>query len=109
MSDLIVKLVTDHGLAAILGVASILLQLWVASRLFDALRDQNRATARLLERNGIESDPPPVASSRRSGRLLPRAVTPLPWIAGVDEIREAAPEHIDPEQNTPLRRPRGRR
>lgn len=104
MSDLITQLVTDHGLAAVLGVISIVIQLRIAAKLFDALSDQNRATARLLERNGLDTDPPPSEPTRRrGGRLLPRAPTPLPFYPS---RAEAAPEPVDPEQTDRQRRRR---
>lgn len=98
MTEFLAKLVSDHGLAAVLGIASIAVQLWMAKQLFAVLRGQNqsqlrieRDLARLLERNGIDSEPPPIAQPRRRGhRLLPRAPTPLPFTP--------VPQPIDDEE-----------
>jgi hypothetical protein len=92
VTDLIKQLVSDHGLAAVLGIVSIAISLWVAKVVFANLRGQNlsqvrieRDLARLLERDGKDSEPPPPAPnpprSRRRGvtSLLPRAPTPLPF------------------------------
>ncbi len=95
MTDLIFKLISDHGLAAIFGIAGLAMQFWVASKLFAALSDQNRATARLLERNGIDTEPPPVAP-RRKGVL--RTPTPLPFFPPqIDNV----PERVEPERSAP--------
>jgi hypothetical protein len=84
MTDLLERLVLDHGLAAILGIASIAIQLWMAKWIFSNLLGINRNLARLLERNGHDTDPPPMDEPRRRhrggvSRLLPRAPTPLPF------------------------------
>lgn len=83
MTETLLKLITDHGLAAVLGIASIGIQLWMAKWIFSNLLGINRSLARLLEREGRDTDPPPVPQPRRRGRgvtgLLPRAPTPLPF------------------------------
>jgi hypothetical protein len=101
VTDLLKQLVTDHGLAAVLGLVSVVMQLRIAAKLFDALSDQNRSMARLLERNGMDTDPPPTTKPRK---IWPRAVTPLPWKA--DE--GAVPEPVEPERSTPPPRRRHR-
>jgi hypothetical protein len=76
----------DHGLAAVLGIGSIALQIWVAKWLFQNLMGINRNLARLLERVGLDTLPPPSEADTqpmrrrpKGGRLLPRAPTPLPF------------------------------
>lgn len=105
MSELVSKLVTDHGLAAVLGIVSIIIQLRIAAKLFDALSDQNRSMARLLERNGFETDPPPPQGKARA--LWPRSVTPLPFPA-FPASRDAVPEEVPPEKSVPPPRRRHR-
>jgi hypothetical protein len=80
MSELLLKLIEQHGLAAVFGIASIAVQIWMAKTIFANLVGINRSLARLLEREGRDTDPPPVPK-RRKGRtgLLPRSPTPLPF------------------------------
>jgi hypothetical protein len=83
MTEFLQKMVLDHGLAAVLGIASIAIQIWMAKWIFSNLLGINRSLARLLEREGRDSEPPPVAKPRRRAggvsRMFPRAPTPLPF------------------------------
>lgn len=81
MSEVVSRLVLDHGLAAVLGIASIALQIWMAKMIFANLLGINRSLARLLERGGRDTDAPPTAKlpRRRRRTILPRAPTPLPF------------------------------
>jgi hypothetical protein len=88
MTDLILKLVSDHGLAAIFGIASLALQLWVARSIFANQAGTNQALRVLFDALPQVQSLPPSKPRRRRGLtgILPRAPTPLPfWPIKLDD------------------------
>jgi hypothetical protein len=86
MVDALSKLVSDHGLAALLAIVSIGLTLWLGKWIFlnfaglnAAITRIERDLGRLLERRGIHSIPPPDEPAPPARRKILRHATPLPF------------------------------
>ena len=87
MTDEMIKLVVGTGVGGVIGIVSIGLLLWFARWTFANFRGVNqsltrieRDLGRLLERNKLDSVPPPVEpETSKPMRLFPRKATPLPF------------------------------